>query len=93
MTNEKLKGLESLNEICFTENEKAKMTEIFDKMAEEEKTLAQLKLDDAEPMVFVMPLENVLRDDVRVQPFSRESLLAGAPEHTEDSWQVPRLVK
>ena len=40
-----------------------------------------------------MPIYNVLRDDERKQPFSREDLLKGAPQATEDSWQVPRLVK
>ena len=29
----------------------------------------------------------------RKQIFTRESLLEGAPERNEDSWQVPRLVK
>jgi len=44
-------------------------------------------------MVHVMPMTNVLREDVRSQKFSRDSLLEGAPERNEDSWQVPRLVK
>ena len=38
-------------------------------------------------------MTNVLREDARKQPFTRESLLEGAPERNEDSWQVPRLVK
>ena len=64
--------------------------------AEPEKSEAKLKTIDTEnveEMVHVMPMENVLREDVRVQNFSRESLLEGAPERNEDSWQVPRLVK
>jgi Asp-tRNA(Asn)/Glu-tRNA(Gln) amidotransferase C subunit len=38
-------------------------------------------------------MTNVLREDVRDQKFARESLLEGAPERSDDSWQVPRLVK
>ena len=49
--------------------------------------------ENVEPMVHVMPMTNVLREDVRSQPFKREDLLEGAPEKSEDSWQVPRLVK
>lgn len=93
MTPEKLSGLESLNEIAFTGAEKTKMCAIFAAMEKEEAILGGLDTAGAEPMVYVMPMENVLREDVREQPFTRESLLAGAPEHTEDSWQVPRLVK
>ena len=50
-------------------------------------------LEDVEEMIYVMPMTNVLREDKRVQNFSRESLLEGAPQRSEDSWQVPRLVK
>jgi len=67
--------------------------DIFADMAEKEKLLAQIDTADVEPMVHVMPMTNVLREDVRRQPFTRESLLEGAPERNDDSWQVPRLVK
>ena len=49
--------------------------------------------ENVEEMVHVMPMTNVLREDERKQPFSRESLLEGAPERSEDSWQVPKVVK
>ena len=62
-------------------------------MAENEKKLADCNTDGVEEMVHVMPMTNVLREDERKQPFTREILLEGAPERNEDSWQVPRLVK
>ena len=62
-------------------------------MKEKEEILKSINTEDTEPMVHVMPMTNVLREDVRSQPFTRESLLKGAPERSEDSWQVPRLVK
>ena len=55
--------------------------------------LLALDTENVEEMIYVMPMTNVLREDVRKQPFTRESLLEGAPERNEDSWQVPRLVK
>ena len=93
MTLEKLTGLEQLNEIRLTENEETKVIAVFEEMYKNEALLEQINTDDVEIMVHVMPLENVLREDVHKQNFSRESLLEGAPEHTDDSWQVPRLVK
>ena len=50
-------------------------------------------IDNVEEMIYVMPMTNVLREDVRKQNFAREDLLKGAPERSDDSWQVPRLVK
>ena len=69
------------------------MQGIFNMMAKNEALLKECDTENVEEMVYVMPMTNVLRDDVRKQPFTRESLLEGAPERSDDSWQVPRLVK
>ena len=93
MTVENLKALESLNEFRLTDAEEQKAMEIFGFMAEEAAELQTLDTESTEVMVHCMPMTNVFREDVREQAFSRESLLEGAPEHSEDSWIVPRLVK
>ena len=84
---------QQLNQIALSEEEEKLVQNIFSDMAEKEKILAETNTEGVEPMVHVMPMTNVLREDVRSQPFTRESLLEGAPERSEDSWQVPRLVK
>ena len=93
MTPEGLSALESLNELRLTDDERTQTLSIFQRMESYETALQEIQTDNVEVMVHVMPLTNVLRDDVQEQPFTRESLLEGAPEHTDDSWQVPRLVK
>ena len=70
-----------------------KLQDIFKMMKVHEDALKDIDTENVEEMVHVMPMTNVLREDVRDQKFSRESLLEGAPERSEDSWQVPRLVK
>ncbi|MBQ2704280.1 MAG: aspartate--tRNA ligase [Clostridia bacterium] len=84
---------QQLNQIALSEEEEQLVQDIFATMAEKEQVLANVDTADVEPMVHVMPMTNVLREDVRRQPFTRESLLQGAPERSDDSWQVPRLVK
>ena len=84
---------QQLNQLALTDEEEALVQGIFGSMNEKEQILAKINTDDVEPMVHVMPMTNVLREDIRNQPFSRESLLEGAPERNDDSWQVPRLVK
>ncbi len=84
---------QQLNQISLTDEEEKNMQEIFHSMNEKEQILKETNTDGVEPMVHTMPMTNVLREDVRNQPFSRESLLEGAPERSDDSWQVPRLVK
>ncbi|MBR5826470.1 MAG: aspartate--tRNA ligase [Clostridia bacterium] len=89
----KLKGLEQVNELEFTADEKKKMQSILDTMLKKEEELSSIDTSDVEAMVYVMPMTNVLREDARNQAFDRKDLLKGAPQATEDSWQVPRLVK
>ena len=84
---------QQLNQLSLTEEEEATMQGIFAQMKENEALLAQCDTADVEEMVHVMPMTNVLREDKREQPFAREALLKGAPARSEDSWQVPRLVK
>ena len=92
-TKSKLDSLESVNEIAFTADEKKAMEKIFGDMKKSEDALEKLDTENVEAMIYVMPMTNVLRDDKREQPFERKDLLAGAPQSTEDSWQVPKLVK
>lgn len=84
---------QSLNQLSLTEEEEATMQTIFDTMRENEAKLGEIDTENVEEMIYVMPMTNVLREDESKQPFTRESLLEGAPERSDDSWQVPRLVK
>ena len=94
MTKEKwFKELESVNELSFGADEKKAMQKILDNMGKNEAELENTDTENVEAMVYVMPMTNVLRNDGRSQPFARKDLLEGAPQSTDDSWQVPRLVK
>ena len=84
---------QQLNQLSLTEAEENDMQGVFKMMKEHEEALQTIDTENVEEMIYVMPMTNVLREDVRKQTFTRESLLLGAPERNEDSWQVPRLVK
>ena len=89
----KLNDLEQVNQLQFTADEKKAMQTILDDMGKCEAELSKIDTENVEAAVYVMPMTNVLRNDARNQAFDRKDLLAGAPQSTEDSWQVPRLVK
>ena len=94
MNREILRRLEMLNQLSLTEEQKDDVIRFFDAREADFEVIDKFfDTADVERMVHVMPMTNVLREDVRSQPFSRESLLEGAPERSDDSWQVPRLVK
>ncbi len=84
---------QQLNQIALTDEEETLMQGIFASMKDDEVALKNIDTENVEEMVHVMPMTNVLREDERKQPFTRDALLEGAPERSEDSWVVPRLVK
>ena len=84
---------QQLNQLALTEKEEEVVEKIFAQMNKNEEILKTCDTENVSEMVHVMQMTNVLREDERKQPFSRESLLEGAPARNEDSWQVPRLVK
>ena len=84
---------QQLNQLSLTEEEENNFQNILTNMKEYEDALKSIDTENVEEMIYVMPMTNVLREDKREQKFSRDSLLEGAPERSEDSWQVPRLVK
>ena len=84
---------QALNQIALTDDEEKQVQDIFDMMRDYEQKLAAVDAENVDIMVHVSPMQNIFREDVRSQPFAREDLLAGAPAHSDDSWQVPRVVK
>ena len=88
-----LNRLQKLNQLSLTEDETADMLAFFEKAEKDFKILDTVDTADTERMVHVMPMTNIIRDDVSSQPYTRDELQAGAPEATDGYWQVPRLVE
>ncbi len=90
---DKVDALLSVNQLSFADDEKKQMKAIFSDMEKAEAALSKIDTESTEAMVYVRPMTNVIREDKQIQNFDRADLLRGAPQSTEDSWQVPRLVK
>lgn len=84
--------LEKLNQLNLTEDQEAATLAFWAERAGEVAALDSIDTENVERMVHVMPLENVLREDIAAQKFSREELQAGAPQAEDGYWQVPRTV-
>ncbi|MGC9513543.1 MAG: Asp-tRNA(Asn)/Glu-tRNA(Gln) amidotransferase subunit GatC [Fidelibacterota bacterium] len=55
--------------------------------------LNELNIDDVEPMKHVLDMVNVLREDKDLPSLSREDVLKNAPEHDEEFFKVPRVLR
>ena len=88
-----LDTLEKVNQLALTQEEQASTAAFFEKVGQDLAAFSAIETKDVEPMVYVMPLKNVLREDVSSQPFTREDLQKGAPEAEDGYWEVPRLIE
>ena len=92
MDKETLVQLQDLNQISLTDEETAQMINYVAFLEEQNKVFAETETDEIERMVYVMPLENVLREDIEKKLYSREQLQEHAPEVQDGYWQVPHLL-
>jgi len=51
--------------------------------------LEQIDTDGVEPLVTVLSMQNILREDVAGKLLTREEILANAPEQYDGYFQVP----
>lgn len=93
MNEDILRRLQSLNQLKLTEEESAQMLAFFAAQEREITRLDEINTDNVERMVHVMPMNNVIREDVAKKLFTRDELQAAAPEAYDGYWQVPRLVE
>ena len=54
--------------------------------------MEQVDTEGVEPLVTVLDLKNVLREDVSAQLVSRDVLLENAPEEYDGYFQVPKTI-
>lgn len=85
--------LEKLNQITLTEEERNNVMDYIGMVESGLCDLDSVDTENVERMVHVMPMTNVLREDVSTQMFTREQLQSDALESMDGYWQVPRLVE
>lgn len=55
--------------------------------------LNELDVDNIEPMSHVLDIVNVMREDKHLPSLTREEVMANAPDHDNEHFKVPRVVK
>ena len=88
-----LEKLESVNQIKLTDEEREEFLNNYKKLDDEFKILEEIDTKDVEPMVHVIPINNVPREDLEIKKFTRDELQEGSKDVYDGYWQVPRLVE
>jgi aspartyl-tRNA(Asn)/glutamyl-tRNA(Gln) amidotransferase subunit C len=78
-----------LARLRLTEEEVERMTGELGDILQHVEVIQALDLDDVEPTTHVAPLENVMRPDQPRESWSRERVLEGAPDASDEGFRVP----
>jgi len=88
----KFSDYEAMAMLCLSDDERVVLMERFDAISDGFSALNAYDTDGVEPLVSVLELKTVLREDVSAKFISREELMANAPESFDGYFQVPAAI-
>ena len=78
--------------IDLPEPERQLVSGCMDKLITDFAALENIDTSETEPLVTVLNIHNVLRDDIAKKFITREELLSNAPEQYDGCFQVPKTL-
>ena len=88
-----IKEYESMVKLRLPENERELISNYADILIRSFSELDKLDAGGAAPLVSVLDMTNIMRDDAAVKLISREELLYNAPEQYDGYFQVPKTLE
>ncbi len=93
LSREEIAHVALLSRLHFTEEELARFTEQMNDILLHFETLQEADTSAIAATTHVVPMVNVLRDDVPCPSLPPDTALANAPERVDDLFKVPRVVE
>ena len=84
-----IKKYETVAMFDFSDDERERLSERAGVLAESFSDIEKIDTDKAEPLVSVLGLHTILREDVAEKLLTRDEILANAPEQYDGYFQVP----
>ncbi|MEG0798242.1 MAG: Asp-tRNA(Asn)/Glu-tRNA(Gln) amidotransferase subunit GatC [Acidaminococcaceae bacterium] len=93
VTTKDVQYIAGLSRLTIPEDQMAKFTEQFNQILNYADLLQKLDTTGIEPTPYVLPISNVLREDVAVVGVSHEEALKNAPAEHCSGFKVPRVIE
>ena len=87
-----IQNYEAMMKFNLPETEREWISGCADMLTDSFNALTGIDTSDAEPLVTVLDINNILREDIASKMLSREELLANAPEQYDGYFQVPKTL-
>lgn len=92
ITNELVRYVANLSRIKLDPSQEEKMLTELAAVIDYMEILNQLDTSEVEPLSHIFSITNVMRDDEVKASYNRDELLKNAPEHTNETFVVPKTV-
>lgn len=93
LTKEEVKHVAHLARLAITEEEAEKFAEQLGKITDFAEQLNELDTTNVEPTSHVLPLVNVLREDVAKEGLSRDKVMLNVKEQEAGQIKVPSIME
>ena len=93
ITKELVEYVAQLSRIKLDEQQTEKMEKELGAIVEYMEVLNKLDTDGVEPLSHVFNITNVMREDNVVESYDRAEILKTAPDHTDETFVVPKTVE
>ena len=88
-----LRDYEAMAKFNLPETERQWLAGRIEKLTDSFSALEKINTADIPPLVTVLDVENVMRNDEVKRIVTREELLSGAPEEQDGYFQVPKTLE
>jgi aspartyl-tRNA(Asn)/glutamyl-tRNA(Gln) amidotransferase subunit C len=93
VTKETIQHVADLSRLNLAESEIEKLTQEMESILSYVDKLNELDTSNIKPMEHVIPMKNVLREDVSKKSYDREKILENAPTYQDGCFKVPKVVE
>ena len=88
-----VENVAALARLSFTDDEKQRLMTVMNSILDYFDKLSELDTTDVEPLTHILPIQNVMRDDVVRESFDQETALANAPKSARGHFVIPRVIE
>lgn len=93
ITKDEVKHISLLSRLLFSDKEIEVFSKDLNSILEYVSKISELNTDDVEPTSHVVPLMNVMRDDVVKPSLNIEKVLQNAPDKEDECFKVPKIIQ
>lgn len=92
VTLDDVKRSASLSMLKLDDEQMSRMQQDLDEILAQADRLNELDTEGAEPTIYILTQQNVLREDEQVEDWDRAELLKNAPQQEDGCFVVPQVV-